>query len=131
MDERFYEFAALAPETMAVGSGHPRESLEEEGGGAKSRIALMSIHKMDGEKPSKPIVETSVFGPVRPQRSKEKDDGAEESWHDANEEECVMVCEMVDGGTREQPNRGPSHVALRAGWNAIRSWFVGSRPESA
>ena len=42
----------LAPETMAVGSGHPRESLEEEGGGVKSRIALLSMRGLDEEKTS-------------------------------------------------------------------------------
>ena len=89
-------FPTLAPETMVLGSEHPRESLEEEGGGAKSRISLMSICGRDGEEPSKPIPETSVYGPV--------DDGAEESWHDAREEGCDVACEVVDEETRERPD---------------------------
>ena len=55
----------LAAETMAIGSGHPRECLEEEGGGVKSRIALMSMRGLDEEKSSKPVPVTSVFGPMR------------------------------------------------------------------
>ena len=86
---------------------------------------------MNGEEPSKPILETSVFGPVRPRETEEKDNGVEESWHDASGDGCEMACETVDEGTRERPDRGPSHAALRAGWDAIRSWFVGPRPESA
>ena len=117
----------LAPKTMTVGSRHPCESLEEEGGGVKSRIALMSIRGKDGEKPSKPIPETSVFGPVRPQETEEKDEGAKESWHDAREEGCEMACETVDEGTREQPDRGPARPAVRAVWDAIQPWFVGPR----
>ena len=95
----------LAPETMAVGPERPRESLEEEGGGAKPRIALMSMRGKDEEKPSKPVPVTSVFGPIRSQGTEEKDDGAEESWHDAREG-CEMACETVDEGTRERPDRG-------------------------
>ena len=64
---------------MVVGSEHPRESQEEEGGSVKSRIALMSIRGNDREKPSKPIPETLVFGPVCPQETKEKDEGARSS----------------------------------------------------
>ena len=119
-------FPTLRPETMTVGSENPRESLEE-GGGVKSRIALMSIRGKDVEKPSKPIPETSVFGPVRPQETEEKDEGAEESCHDAREEGCEMDCETVDEGTREQPDRGPARPAVRAVWDAIQPWFVGPR----
>ena len=130
MDERFYEFAALAPETMAVGSGHPRESLEEEGGGVKSRIALMSMRGLDEEKPSKPAPVTSVFEPMRSQGTEETDDGAEESWHDAKEG-CEMAFEMVDEGTRERPDRGPYRAVLQAMWDVIRLWFIRPWPESA
>ena len=94
---------ALAPETMVVGSRYPRESLEEEGGGAKPRIALMSRRGKDEEKASKPVPVTSVLGPIRSQGTEEKDDGAEESWHDAREG-CEMACEMVEEGTRERLN---------------------------
>ena len=84
---------------MAVGSGYPCESLEEEDSGVKSRIALMTMRGKDDEKPSKPVLETSVFGPMCSQGTEEKDEGAEESWHDAREG-CEMACETVDEGTR-------------------------------
>ena len=51
----------LAPETMAVGSRYPRESLEEEGGDAKPRIALMSRRGKDEEKPFEPVPVTSIL----------------------------------------------------------------------
>ena len=54
----------------------------------------------DEEKSSKPIPETSVYGPMRSQGTEEKDDGAEESWHDARKG-CEMAYEKVDEGTRE------------------------------
>ena len=69
----------LAPETMAVGSGYPRESLEEEGGGVKSRKALISMRGKDKGTPSKPVPVTSVSGPMRSQETEEKDDNNEES----------------------------------------------------
>ena len=59
-------FPTLAPETMVVGSEHPRESQEEEGGGGRPRFTLMSIRGREGEEPSKTIPETSVFGPLHP-----------------------------------------------------------------
>ena len=59
-------FPTLSPETMAVVPERPREILEEEGGGVKSRNALMSMRGRNKEEPSKPIPKTSVFGPVRP-----------------------------------------------------------------
>ena len=94
-------FPTLAPETMAVGSEHPRESLEEEGGNMKSRIVVMSVRERSGQEPSEPISENSAFGPVRPRETEEMEDGREESLHDANEEGCDMACETVDEGTRE------------------------------
>ena len=89
----------------------------------KSRIALMSLRRKDKENPSKPIPETSIFGPMRSQ-------GTEESWHDAKEG-CKMACEKVDEETRERPDRGAYHAALQAVWDTIRPWLVGPRPESA
>ena len=44
-------FSTLSPETMAVGPERPRESLEEKGGGVKTRIAQMSIHGRNREEP--------------------------------------------------------------------------------
>ena len=122
-------FPTLAPETMAVGSEYPRESLEEEGG-EKSRKALLSMRGKDEEKPSKPVPVTSVSGPMRSQGTEEKDDGDEESWHDAREG-CEKACESVDEGTRERPDRGPCRAVLQAVWRAIRPWFARPRPESA
>ena len=49
---------------MVVGSEYPRESLDEEGGGVKSRIALMSVRERSGQEPSEPISEKSAFGPM-------------------------------------------------------------------
>ena len=119
----------LALETMAVRFGRPRESLEEEGSGAKPRIAPMSMRGMDEERPSKPVPVTSIFRLVRSQGTEETDDGAEEFWHDAREG-CEMAYEMVDEGTREQPDREPCRAVLQAVWDAIRPWFVRPRPES-
>ena len=95
-------FPTLAPETMAVRPERPRESQEEEGDNVKSRIALMSIRGRNGEKPSKPIPETSVFRPVHTRGTEEKEDGAEESWHDASEEGCEMACGTVREGPRPE-----------------------------
>ena len=116
---------------MEVKTERPQESLEEGDGGVRPRIAQLSIRGRNGEEPSKPIPETSVLGPLCPQETEQKDDGAEESWHDANEDGCEMACETVDEGTRGQPDRGLNHAALRAGLDAIWLWFVGPRSESA
>ena len=98
-------FPTLAPETMAVRYEHPRESLEEEGGGGvKSRMAPMSVHRRSGQEPSESILENSTFGPVRPRETEEMEDGSEESWDDISEEGCDMACEMVDEGTKERPD---------------------------
>ena len=120
----------LAPEKMEVGSEYPRESLEEEGVDIKSRRALISMRGKDEEKPSKPVPVTSVSGPMRSQGTEEKDDGDEESWHDAREG-CEKAYESVNEGTRERPDRGPCRAVLQAVWDAIRPWFVRPRPESA
>ena len=113
----------LAPETMAVGPERPRESLEEEGGGAKPRIALVSMRGKDEEKPSKPVLGISVFGPIHSQWT-------EESWHDAREG-CEMACETVDKGIRERPDRGSCRAVLQAVWDVIQPWFARPRPEPA
>ena len=121
---------ALASEMMTVGSEYPRESLEEEGGGVKSRRALISTRGKDEAKPSEPVPVTSVSGPMRSQEAEEEDDGNEESWHDAREE-CTKAYETVNEGPREQPDRGPCRTMLQAVWGAIRPWFVRPRPKSA
>ena len=53
-------FPTLAPEMMAIGPERPLESLEEEGGGVRPRIAQMSIHGRNKQKPSDPILGNSV-----------------------------------------------------------------------
>ena len=88
------------------------------------------MHGKDEEKPSKPVPVTSIFGPIRSKGTEEKDDGAEESWHDAREG-CEMACETVDQGSRERPDREPCRAVLQAVWDAIRPWFVRLRSESA
>ena len=143
-ERKVWQFQAPQPETPDIGESNPggvwairrktatyREEPLTMHKSMKSRNALISIRGRNGEEPSKSIPETSVFGLVHPRETEEKDDGAEESWHDANEEGCEMACEMVDKGTRERPGQGPSPATLRAGWDVIRSWFVGPRPESA
>ena len=57
----------------------------------------------DEEKSSKPIPETSVYGPMRSQGTEEKDNSDEESWHDAREG-CAKACKTVDEGTGERPD---------------------------
>ena len=110
---------------------YPRESLEEEGGGVKSRTALILMRRKDEAKPSEPVPVASVSGPMSSREAEEADDGDEESWHDAREEECTKAYETVDEGPREQPNRGPCRTMLQAVWYAIRPWFVRPRPKSA
>ena len=69
----------LSPETITVGPECPRESLEEEGGGERPRIAEAMIRGRNEQKPSGPTPENSTFGPLRPHETEEMDDGPEES----------------------------------------------------
>ena len=119
----------LASKIRTVGSEYPRESLEEERGGVKSRRALVSTSGKDEAKPSEPVPVTSKPAPMRSRRAEEANDGDEEPWHDAREE-CMKAYETVDGGPREQPGRGPCRTMLQAVWCAIRLWFVRPRPKS-
>ena len=84
-------FPTLAPKTMDVGPERPRESLEEEGSGMRSRIAQMTIHGRNRQEPTKPIPENSAFWLLRPWKTEEMDDGIEESSHDADEKGCEMA----------------------------------------
>ena len=90
----------------------------------------MAIRGKDEEKPSQPVPVTSVSGPMCMPGTKGKDDGDEESWHDAWEG-CEEAYESVDEGIRGRPDRGPCRMALQAVWDAIRSWFVRPRHKSA
>ena len=94
----------LAPETMAVGPERPRESIEEEGGSERARIANAMIRGRNRQKPSEPIPEKSAFRPVRPCETEEKDDNFKESLHDASGDGCEMACEEVEEGTRKRPD---------------------------
>ena len=120
----------LASKIRTVGSEYPRESLEEEGGGVKSRRALIPTRGKDEAKPSKPVPVASMPAPMRSREAEEEDDGDEEPWHDARED-CTRAYETVDGGPGEQPGRGPCRTMLQAVWCAIRLWFVRPRPKSA
>ena len=121
---------ALASEMMTVGFEYLRESLEEEGGGVKSRGALISTRGKDETMPSESVPVTSMPEPMRSPEAEEKDGSNEESWHNAREE-CTKAYETVDEGTRERPDRGPCRTILQAVWGAIRPWFVRPRPKSA
>ena len=124
----FMHLPTLSPEMMAIGPECPRESLEEEGGGERPRIADVTIRGRNGQKPWEPIPENPTIGPVCPCETEEKVDGFEESSHDASEEGWEMACEEVEDGAaaekekmrlnaegsgiKSPPERGPNRVAF-------------------
>ena len=121
----------IDPETMTVGAECPSESLEEEGGSERPRIADVTIRGRNGQEPSEPIPENTTIGPLRPHKTEQMDDNIEESWHDTSKEGCEMAYEEVEEGARKRPDWGPNRTEFRIGWGVIRSWFVRPRPESA
>ena len=72
----------LAPEIMAVGHECPHESLEEEGGGERPRIARATTCGRSG--PYIPNLKQMAVGPERPRES-QKEEGGDERTRSGDE----------------------------------------------